>query len=789
MVGVAVSVATLLSWAIAQSDHMRSPTSRMQIGTSSFLTSIIIPSDTSINTSDSTQETSDPGSEPVTSEVNAVAEPQSVSESRQTTPTTGISDLVSVDSDAVLSTSTVASLVVTLTENTIPHSHTLTENTILHSHTLTNVSPQSSTKGLSPSIARSQDTTLIHHEITSSRTQVEVYVPTHGEEPPHASISSTSASGTLPSRTMTTTRGLGGGASSESMEDPSMTSNAHVTASVFTSVLIIDSASETREHPSSISETITSDFAELAGTRYSVATSARVADQSQDDGRIVVLDSHSFPPLSFNDETALADIIKTTDEAEKKTKNLSDEATKTGVREKPTVAPNPSASALVASAAPNLPTLEAATEMRAPVQSKMGFSSAKPGDVAQSSGLTQVDVDWTLTAPWDDRTLSTSHHAGSATEHSETTTDREESSRDTATSTHRPAPLPSSDAIPATTSHESTHWLSDSTTWPPSGTRPAFLAAEEPRPTPADVSTPESLSDGTGKNESRFPSIVQEMQSVAQETGARSSEAKVSVTEDPSPVGTVTQLTSPAPDDLTRPSTIGEPLTVTKWLSIITDSEPKASVGPMPDDIPKVLLPARTRSADTKGMALIQIGFLEPLNYNFVASNMAAAAQIFTLLPDALALSHREEGKGEVIDLRPRKTSGYISTMARLSYPGDMLDDLRLNIGTPNSDLHTTKNETLRNLAALIDAGFGPQLDGGDCDSCRGSGSDQGSRLGTMKKVVIATSSVGSCFVICGVAFIVLRGKRRQRHTHYLEKRVPRYEISRPIGSWNSVGL
>ncbi|KAL2125777.1 hypothetical protein VTI74DRAFT_2776 [Chaetomium olivicolor] len=77
---------------------------------------------------------------------------------------------------------------------------------------------------------------------------------------------------------------------------------------------------------------------------------------------------------------------------------------------------------------------------------------------------------------------------------------------------------------------------------------------------------------------------------------------------------------------------------------------------------------------------LIQIGFREGYKYPFVVADGRAAAQIFKLLPEALAdAGGFDINKAQVKRLVPLDTQnslGYITTCAEVSYPISMVETL-----------------------------------------------------------------------------------------------------------------
>lgn len=191
------------------------------------------------------------------------------------------------------------------------------------------------------------------------------------------------------------------------------------------------------------------------------------------------------------------------------------------------------------------------------------------------------------------------------------------------------------------------------------------------------------------------------------------------------------------------------------------------------------------------GTREIQIGFLHALNYEFVASNTLAAAQIFAYLPKALAdaggFTVDRVQVSKLVPMDTRKQLNYITTIAKINYPETLLDSLQMQILAPNSKLYLNEDATVRNLTALIDNRIdiygnfrAPGEDGGpvptggagggnknnnDAFDNNNNNSDQSSK----QKATTAGIAMGAvaCSVMYGAAmFIVARRYKRKRQGH-----------------------
>ncbi|GJN80418.1 mucin family signaling protein [Purpureocillium lilacinum] len=236
-------------------------------------------------------------------------------------------------------------------------------------------------------------------------------------------------------------------------------------------------------------------------------------------------------------------------------------------------------------------------------------------------------------------------------------------------------------------------------------------------------------------------------------------------------------------------SLVAEPTTVS--FSTPTETVTGSSSTALPTGIPAIIHPNDGNKVAPAGTREIQIGFLHALNYEFVASNTLAAAQIFAYLPKALAdaggFTVDRVQVSKLVPMDTRKQLNYITTIAKINYPETLLDSLQMQILAPNSKLYLNEDATVRNLTALIDNRIdiygnfrAPGEDGGpvptggagggnknnnDAFDNNNNNSDQSSK----QKATTAGIAMGAvaCSVMYGAAmFIVARRYKRKRQGH-----------------------
>jgi hypothetical protein len=173
------------------------------------------------------------------------------------------------------------------------------------------------------------------------------------------------------------------------------------------------------------------------------------------------------------------------------------------------------------------------------------------------------------------------------------------------------------------------------------------------------------------------------------------------------------------------------------------------------------------------------------LNYEFVARHSTSAAQIFNLLPEALAAAGGfDVSRVQVSRLVPydtRERWGYIATIAKLHYPETLVESLQSDLWARNSALYNNERVLVRNLTAVIDNRIDLFGDNEDALSSGGednnedaptnnddfddnSGGQSSSQQATTAGIAIGAVAVSAIY---GAAmFIVARRYKRKRQAH-----------------------
>ncbi|KAL9945885.1 hypothetical protein D7B24_004719 [Verticillium nonalfalfae] len=275
---------------------------------------------------------------------------------------------------------------------------------------------------------------------------------------------------------------------------------------------------------------------------------------------------------------------------------------------------------------------------------------------------------------------------------------------------------------------------------------------------------------------------------ISDEPSAAPTVPSVSASYEPS---TIVPVTSLAPTNTITGTEIWLPSTIIVENSTPTraptDAVAPTSAVALPSNLPKVIGPGDTENVvQPEGTVLLQIGFLYAENYEFVSKNPMAAAQLFTLLPTALADGAKiDAGKVIVTSLVPYDTMpslGYITTLARFWYPESMVDQLRMDIKIPNSLLYNNPQQLIYNLTQNINPAIdiipGSENIPGGNGGAPTSGSPNGNndmfdnnesdstpiQTGTAAAIGIGAVTVGVAY---GAAmFLIARRYKRKKQAH-----------------------
>ena len=211
----------------------------------------------------------------------------------------------------------------------------------------------------------------------------------------------------------------------------------------------------------------------------------------------------------------------------------------------------------------------------------------------------------------------------------------------------------------------------------------------------------------------------------------------------------------------------------------------------IPTAYPKAITPESGLTPQPDDTGLIQIGLLEGYNYPFVVGNTKAAAQIFSLLPQALGYTVDDDlaSKIQMRKLIPLDTSasmGFITTLAIVTFPNSMIEALRVDVKVPSSPLYNNPEMLVFNFTKQINPSIditmgsypedvpgatdsdspttGSSTPNGDPFSNEGPGNKSSSQQGTTAAIV-----GGSVFVAAAygaVMFVIARRYKKKKQAH-----------------------
>lgn len=182
------------------------------------------------------------------------------------------------------------------------------------------------------------------------------------------------------------------------------------------------------------------------------------------------------------------------------------------------------------------------------------------------------------------------------------------------------------------------------------------------------------------------------------------------------------------------------------------------------------------------------------MNYEFVVGNSKAAAQIFQYLPVALkGTGSFDPDKVQLLKLQPlntRASLGYLTTLALMTYPSNLIDQLRMDLRSPNSPLYNHDEQIVYNLTAEINPAIdiivgsyaedGTALNpdgspastatGGSAADPFGTGSSSGGEAKTAGQMGttagIAVGAVVAASAYGAAMFIIARRYKRKKQAH-----------------------
>lgn len=226
---------------------------------------------------------------------------------------------------------------------------------------------------------------------------------------------------------------------------------------------------------------------------------------------------------------------------------------------------------------------------------------------------------------------------------------------------------------------------------------------------------------------------------------------------------------------------------------------------------------------------LVEIGFTQALNYEFVVSNALSTAQILTFLPEAVSYALNISAASVFSNsLRPYPKDGYNATVAYLVIPSSETSVLEAAWNDTMSALYEQPNSSVQTLVVLIDTSIplflssttrtSPGTSGGGSTSTSKPKADTASYGGLADvNTATSTSTVHNVTKIAGIGFgaaaaagaygslmfLIARRRRLQNNQPRRFSRVPsmagsaaaitsRYggvAISGPMNPENSLGI
>ena len=207
----------------------------------------------------------------------------------------------------------------------------------------------------------------------------------------------------------------------------------------------------------------------------------------------------------------------------------------------------------------------------------------------------------------------------------------------------------------------------------------------------------------------------------------------------------------------------------------------------LPTGVPLVLYPPTGPVNRPENTELIQIGFLYPLNYDFVWQHQESQRQIFTYLPMGISYGLDINVSNVTMQtLRAWDTTQdlhYITTLALAWIPSQLVDSLGLILHTQAEKFYHNPDPAVRTLLSMINPALPIRADNstdggtgtGVGASPSGTNSANGGTIanGINSSSPVKASSVGiGVGVVCGAAaygaamFFVARRYKKRRQSH-----------------------
>jgi hypothetical protein len=206
--------------------------------------------------------------------------------------------------------------------------------------------------------------------------------------------------------------------------------------------------------------------------------------------------------------------------------------------------------------------------------------------------------------------------------------------------------------------------------------------------------------------------------------------------------------------------------------------------------LPKVITNPNGTITQPEDTTLVQIGFLCPLNYDFVVANSKSSAQIFAWLQpglaDGLGLQDDQILIHTLVPLNTAAKMNCITTLALTYIPSSYVQTLALDLNIPTSPVYNNGDPSIASLMNLINPAI-PLIPGSTMDNgATGTGSssaatsttpsgnnglDQTNNQSQSPKAAsttagIAMAAVGASAAYGAAMFLVARRYKKRKQSH-----------------------
>jgi len=211
---------------------------------------------------------------------------------------------------------------------------------------------------------------------------------------------------------------------------------------------------------------------------------------------------------------------------------------------------------------------------------------------------------------------------------------------------------------------------------------------------------------------------------------------------------------------------------------------------------------------------MIQVGFLFPLNYEFVVANSMSSAQIFSYLPkgiaDGLGLDADQVVMHSLIPYDTNSQLGYITTLALAYIPTNMVSTLGLDLHIPTAAIYNDPDSSVNALVNYINPAIpitpgstlsGSSVTGTDSSSSSSSSSAAGNDNGVFNPNTqestpavkgttagIAVGAVGAAAAYGAAMFFIARRYKKRKQGHRRSSSIQNPSEMRQSGSPPLIG-